>query len=278
MEGRYLLGATGIEETLSFLKRQCEVDISAEALAERTAVAERIRQDRPPVGSLPDAQEAPEDWQPHLDAVAARPLFRRLFDGHRWQFAAVSVGSIISVQPHLHYSHAMRRAKIEPSTADILERCLPLQPEALELWGGVSEGDPPSVSFFTRDPNIQITAAKMETQPLRVTFTIGKTAVFLQVARLGGRLYLKNGTHRAVGLAARGVHLLPCVLVDVPDIDSLPKFLPFRTLMGETPPLVTDFLNPHLYCPHVWGDRIKFIRLVPELFSSPVPARLEPAD
>jgi len=275
VEGRYLLGTTPLEQTLHTLRREYEVDISPEELAERTTLAEAARRGRPGVGSLAGVRDVPEAWRAHVAAVADRPLFQRLYRDQRWRFAAVPVGSLISVQAHLHYGHALRRAGTAASPADVLELCLPVQPEPLECWGGISEGDPPSASFFTRDPNVQVTSVRMETQPLAVTFTIGKTAVFLQVARLDGRLYLKNGTHRAVGLAASGVDLLPCVLVDVEDVDGLPHLLPFKALMGAFPPLVADFLDPSLYVSHVWRDRVKFIRLAPEMFSSALPDREE---
>jgi len=275
VQGRYLLGVTEPEEARSFLRHECDADLSAADFSERTAQAQRRRGARPPVATLPGPEGVPEDWRPHLEAVVARPLFQRLYGELPWRFAAVPVASLIAVQAHLHFTHALRRAGAQPGTADVLELCLPVQPEALELWGGVTRGDPPSVSLMTRDPNVQITAAKMETQPLRVTFTIGKTALFLQVARLDGRLYLKNGTHRAVGLAAAGVRLLPCVLVDVADVDGLPKLLPFRALRSDHPPLVTDFLDPDLYVEHPWADRVKFIRLVPEMFASALPQPLE---
>lgn len=271
MEGRYLLGVTDMEEARRYLKHECDTPISDEDLADRIRIAEAIRRARPVTPTPALAGDVPDSWRPHLEAVAARPLFRRLYDQVRWRFATVPTEGLITVQAHLNYSYGLQRAGVAPTEADILETCLPTRPEAMELWGGVTVGEPPSASFFTRDPNIQITAVQMETQPLRVTFTISKTAIFTQVVRLGGRLYLKNGTHRIVGLAARGVRVLPCVLVDVADVDDLPKLLPFRTLMGDTPPSVTDFLQPELYMPFTWQDRVKYIRLVPEMFSSPVP-------
>lgn len=273
MEGRYLLGATPLEEAWRFLHHQYGLTLDRSELQTRMEAAEGLRRARPPLTA--DAAEPLPEWREHLEAVAARPLFRGLFQGQAWRFAAVPLAGLISVQPHLDFSHAQRRVGATPSSAAALELCLPVQPEAFELWGGIVEGDPPTASFFTRDPNVQITAARMETQPLRVTFTIGKTAVFVQVIRLDGRLYLKNGTHRAVALAAAGLRMLPCVLVEAPDADALPRLLALPTLTAPSPPLVVDFLTPGLHLSYPWTDRVKFIRLVPETFASMLPEPLE---
>ena len=271
MEGRYLLGANRLEDTMSFLRRQAEYDEPAETVAERAEQARRIRCER----GAPDLDAGPEDppaeWAAHLEAVAQRPLFQRLYGQQRWRFARVPIASLVTVQPHLNFTFAGERGQLAGSEAAVLESCLPVRPEALELWGGVAEGEPPIASFFTRDPNIQVTAAQMITEgQLRVTFTISKTALFLQVVRLGRRLFLKNGTHRAVGLLASGWTHLPCVLVEASDPDGLPRLLPFSTLMGEAPPLVSDFLDPEQYLAHPWRPRVKIIRVAPEEFSAPL--------
>ncbi len=269
-EGRYLLGANRLEDALGFLRRQAECDVPADVLASRAEAAARLRRGRPAPETLEGAEDPPAGWQDHLGRVQERPLFQRLYGDQRWRFARVPIASLVTVQPHLNFSYAAERTP-SLSEADVLEVCLPVEPEALELWGGVAEGQPPTASFFTRDPNVQVTGAKVETSgQLRVTFTISKTALFLQVARLGGRLFLKNGTHRAVGLAARGVRHLPCVLVDIPDADSLPRLLPLSTLAGSAPALVTDFLDAQQYLVHPWRSRVKLIRIVPEEFAVPL--------
>lgn len=268
-EGRYLLGVTPLADTLAFLARNAEITLAPDALAARTAEAERYRRGCPRPEALPPPEPAPAAWREHLDRVAARPLFQRLFGGARWSFAAVPVASLISVQPHVNWTYA--RAQGERA-GDLLELCLPTQPEPLALWGGVSPGQPPSASFYTRDPNVRIVEARMEESPrLTVSFTIGKTAVFLQVLRLAGRLYLKNGIHRVVGLAAAGVRTLPCLLVEGTDAGDLPDLLPLGALLRPDPPLVTDFLRPELHIAHPWQDRVKYIRLVPEEFMAALP-------
>lgn len=268
-EGRYLLGATQLTETLAFLARNADINLVPEALAARTAAAERNRQGRPRPEELPPPEAAPAAWGEHLDRVAARPLFQHLFGGTRWSFAAVPVGSLISVQPHVNWTYARRQAE---RAGDLLELCLPTQAEPLALWGGVSPGQPPSASFYTRDPNVRIVEARMEETPrLTVSFTITKTAVFLQVLRLAGRLYLKNGIHRAVGLAAAGVRTLPCILVEGTDASDLPDLLPLGALLRPDPPLVTDFLQPELHVAHPWQERVKYIRLVPQEFVAALP-------
>lgn len=269
MDGRYLLGVTSDEETLAFLQRQTGLAPNPAELAQRARVARQRRASR---GAMPapEVTPAPEAWRDHLQRVAARPLFQRLYAGRPWQFAAVPLDALVCVQPFLNYTFAgSRAADDEPG---MLRLCLPAEPERLEVWGGIAEAETPAASFYTWDPNVHVTAAKVETHSqLRVTFTISKTAVFLQVARIDGRLYLKNGTHRAVGLAAAGFRHLAAIVVDHPDHDELPRILPRRILAGPCPPLIGDFLDPDFYVTYPWVDRVKFIRLVPEEFAAPVP-------
>lgn len=269
VRGRYLLGVDTDEEMLGFLRQQADDETWLDGLEQRTVAARQARGRRQASGVPEGPGPVPDAWRAHLERVARRPMFQRLFRGQAWAFASVPIASLISVQPHLNHSFASRLAA--PGEAGMLNLCLPAGGETLELWGGPSPGETPSASLFTRDPNIGVTSVEMEVAPeLRITFTIGKTALFLQVCRLGGRLFLKNGTHRAVALAAVGVRRLPCVLVDLPDAGSLPRLLPHATLMGDAPPLVEEFLDPRFYVEYEWRDRIKFIRLVPEEFVAPL--------
>jgi len=272
IEGRYLLDATSPEDTLAFLLRNTETAVDAADLAARTAAAREIRSKCAALETLAGPGPTPAAWQDHLDRVAARPLFQRMFAGMRWQFASVPLRSLISVQPHVNLTFAHSRVAACESPAALLECCLPAQPEPLELWGGVSPGEPPSASFTMLDPNIRVTEVRMEAAPrLSVIFTISKTAVFLQVLRLEGRLFLKNGIHRAAGLLAAGRADVPCVLVEAADLRELPDLLPLPALLRPDPPMVADFLHPGLSVPHTWRERVKFIRLVPEEFMSPLP-------
>ncbi len=270
-EGRYLLGATPPADTLAFLSRNAGLDLPPDTFAALTVEADRQRQGRPLPEDLPSPEPAPAAWQAHLDRVVARPLFQRLFAGARWSFAAVPVESLISVQPHVNWTYSQAQA----ARGDPLETCLPTLPEPLDLWGGVSPSDPPSASFCTRDPNVRIVDVRMAESPrLTVTFTISKTAVFLQVVRLAGRLYLKNGVHRAAGLAAAGHRRLPCLLVEGTGPRDLPDLLPLESMLRPDPPRVTDFLRPELYVAHPWRTRVKYLRLVPEEFVAPLPPPL----
>ncbi len=274
--GRYLLGVTPLREATRFLRDQgadgrAPADLAARAEA---AAAWRGRRGQPPriEAAAPDPA-----WGPHLERVAARPLFQRQFGARRWRFATVPFGAVVSPQPFVHVSYARERAAAAPGESGALDLCLPALPETLELWGGVGEGpgDVPGATFYTRDMNVHVSSARLETSPhLQLTFAVTKTAVFVQVVRLGDRLVLKNGTHRALGLALRGAERLPCVLVDTDDPDDLPGILPQRVLLGAAPPLLTDFLDPTAYVEYGWRDRIKFIRLVPEEFVTPMPGDL----
>jgi hypothetical protein len=270
--GRHLLGVTPPGETARVLRDQgAAVPGDLEA---REAAAVLLREGR---GGPPAAEALPPDpsWEEHLARVAARPLFERQFGRRRWRFAAVPLRALVAPQPSVHFSYARSRAAPAGQAAPpALEICLPAEPESLDLWGGVGEAGPdlPAATFWTHDLNVHVTSARLEPSPrLRVTFSLTKTAVFAQVLRLGGRFVLRNGTHRAVGLALRGESHLPCVLVDADDPEDLPRILPARVLLGPCPPMVADFLDPAFHVEFPWRERVKFIRLVPEEFVTALP-------
>jgi hypothetical protein len=269
--GRWLLGVTPVAETERLVRQQSADGVGPGDLRERDAAAAACRAHRPPEPE--GAEPVPPDpaWEQHLARVAARPLLQRQFDGRRWRFASVPLSALVVPQPSVNFTYA--RARTAPGVAAVAA-CLPAEPEPLELWGGVGEAgaDVPGATFYTRDMNVHVASARLEPAPrLQVTFALTKTAVFVQVLRLGGRLVLRNGTHRAVGLALRGETHLPCVLVETDDLDDLPDILPRRLLAGPRPPLVGDFLDPVCHLEFPWRDRVKFIRLVPEEFVTAVP-------
>jgi hypothetical protein len=100
---------------------------------------------------------------------------------------------------------------------------------------------------------------------------IGTTLPFVHVTRLGGRCYLHNGFHRAIGMRAAGATHMPCLLRDVPDaaaagIRSDRTTFSEAELTGTNPPTVGHFagnrawkvqLRKHRRVVHVsWAEHL----------------------
>ena len=65
------------------------------------------------------------------------------------------------------------------------------------------------------------------------------------MARIGDRLLLRDGYHRAVGFLARGVHVIPCLTREFDNLEKLAPsgMLPQNAFLGARPPLLPDYLD-----------------------------------
>ncbi|HET7559554.1 MAG TPA: hypothetical protein VFK80_06300 [Limnochordia bacterium] len=272
LEGRYLIGLEPIERTLAFLARQTDEKISKEALQERIDAARRYRASRPTGPEQPPVQPLPPEFAEHAQRVRERDLYRKLFADRDVEIGLVDIASLITVQPHVDFTFAQRRAAAAPTLGDALAVCLPAEPERADVWGGLTAAPKTACTICAHDLNLNVTEAKMEASDgLKVTFTFGKTSVFVQALEHNGRYYLKDGTHRAVGFLAAGLTHLPCIINKGGRERNLPDTLPVETLLSDEPPRIADFLAPELYLAYPWQPRVKFIRITVDDFVAPSP-------
>ncbi len=268
LEGRYLLGVEPAKATVSFLARSGRFPVDAEAIRIRCDEAEAIRSARAPLAQrlLP----CPSEYAEHLARVRSRPLFQSLFPSDAADLCLVDLATLVPVQPHVDFSFSLEAVPPAPREQEILDCCLPAGPQGLDAFGGVTDAQ--GVGSFTvcsHDLNLIVSEVHMDTDPLlKVTFTLSKTAVFLVVAEEEGRLFLKDGTHRAVGLLARGIETAPCVVLRQRP-GMVPEFLPKETLFGAHPPELRDFLDERLYLAHPWSRGLKVIRIRSDEFVLP---------
>lgn len=272
MEGRLLLGLGQPEDAIKFLVRQTREPVDPDVILARDQAAREARRVR---GSLlaPEVTPPPPESQSHWEAVKARPLFQRLFSGITPTLALITIAPLIPVQPHVHFGYAIERVRpAVPDFSACLELCVPSQPGTVDYWGGVTPDDHGSVSVTigTRDLNLGIVEATFAPETLTATFRFGRTAVFSQVVRYHDRYYLKDGTHRAVGLLAQGVQTMPVLLWDAHDTTDLPDYLPPGALLGAAPPRLADFLDPALFYPHAWVSRMRLLRMRVDDYLAPL--------
>jgi hypothetical protein len=84
---------------------------------------------------------------------------------------------------------------------------------------------------------------------IEVRFLIAPSPQAILVSHVGGRLFLRNGIHRAFLLASMGAKEIPCILIhetQIPTVASAyPTFSP--AILGKPrPPLLTDALDQDL--------------------------------
>lgn len=267
-EGRYLLGLTSLDRTLAFVGRHTVEAVDPAELARRDALARERRLSRRPAAARPEP--LPDRYARHAEHVTGRALFRNLFGDVDATLAFVDIASLVTVQPHVDFTFACETVPDGVDEGVAVELCLPAAPRPVEFWGGVTRGREVACTICTRDLNLTVAEAKLDLAAgLEARFALARTAVFCQVVEVGGALYLKDGTHRAVGLAARGFSRLPCVLVRGARERQVPTQLPGEALFGPAKPLVVDFLDPEMHLAHRWPARIKFIRIRVDEFVAP---------
>jgi hypothetical protein len=86
----------------------------------------------------------------------------------------------------------------------------------------------------------------------------------IQVGRLGDRLVLINGHHRAYALARAGASLLPCVGYDLQDLSGVgaePGDGTDQAIRSTRPPTLLDFLDPALAVPVLLRRSIRVVTL-----------------
>lgn len=269
-EGRYLLGVEPPEKSARFLDQVAGTSVEIEWLRD---AADRARADRLAAGSLTQAElPCPSEFAEHIQRVRDRPLFNRLFGACEVDLALVDLASLVPVQPHVDFSFATRAVRQDLTQDGVFELCLPAKPQPVDAWGGLGEAaGQGGFTVCSPDLNLMVTEVHMDTEPhVKVSFTISKTAVFLVAVESRGRLFLKDGTHRAVGLLSHGWKAAPCVIVRGPgSCATLPEHLPEDTLFSDHPPHLGDFLNPSLHLKHPWRPGMKLIRIRADEFTIP---------
>jgi len=267
IQGRYLLGVEDEGKTAAFLEQFAGLRTDPAEIQRlgREAAAIRARRPAPEADAFP----CPPHFADHLRKVEERPVFRGLFRDRNPSFVLVSLPDLIPLQLHLDFSYALHVIPAGIDEPAVLNVCLPPEGGPIEAHGGM--GEDLSFTVCTRDMNLRVTETHMDTEEgISVTFTIGRTAVFLVVVRRGRRLFVKDGTHRAVGLLARGASQAPAVLVR--DDAGGPLFQDGRDaeiLLSPHPPALADFLNPALHLAHKWRRGLKVIRIASDEFVVP---------
>lgn len=95
----------------------------------------------------------------------------------------------------------------------------------------------------------QITVNQLPGLGIEVKVPILATPQFIAVTKIGDRLCLRNGMHRAYLLASLGIKEIPCVLNDEEQMPTVvgpyPTFAP-HVLSASRPPLLKDMFDPTL--------------------------------
>lgn len=177
-----------------------------------------------------------------LDQAAARQDVQTAFKRDRWSLEWVDLRKIVAVQREIVADGLDRRVRAAcADQAALLELCIPSAPEGAEVDFNV-DPDRHGMTLVSANPNLRLTGLRHQTGAVVIGFAV--STGHLTVARYRGRLYLRNGYHRAAGLAREGVTRVPAVVTQAESLENI--VVGDGGFGGEiaawrVPPVVTDF-------------------------------------
>jgi hypothetical protein len=161
----------------------------------------------------------------------------------------VDLRKVCAAQPTIHIEDAVARVGNLTATdlQDIAAVTLPLH-QAGEFPASF---DPIKNAFLLSSPNPNLRISGQfggELQPgvIGYGFFVELAQSYLQVAGVGGRYFLRDGYHRAYGLLAAGIHLVPALVRDFASFEQVGMpagLLSPTTYLGNQPPLLGDYLD-----------------------------------
>jgi hypothetical protein len=209
----------------------------------REAVACR-RPDATQTGVL---KAIPASLQSYVDSWrAANPGMA----GAEWRCEMADLRQVFAAQPFVFTDHATERVdqlesnNLEALAAFTIPQAIPSQIAA--------QFDPNKQAFVfaSPNPNLRILGA-WNGQPVPggnpvFGFVVGVVTSFMNVGIFRGRVFLRDGYHRALGLLRRGINEVPVWVREYASFEhlGLPQgMLPQDAYLGERPSRLPDYYN-----------------------------------
>jgi hypothetical protein len=223
---------------------------------------------------------------PRIGEAQTRPDLKAEFWGMSWTVGLVDLREVLTFQKIV--STEGLDARVEAAASDsgaLFELCLPtVRPKY--PTANFKEHDGKTFTISSLNPNLRIVGA--DAQELQVSpdpsippramraivMVLSMGSPYLQIARWAGRTFVRDGHHRAVGLLARGVHIVPAVIIDARSWkevvgDAEAGALPYDVLFGTRPPRLADFWDETLAADGLQPAVRKVIRIRGEEFVVP---------
>jgi len=210
------------------------------------------------------------DLDPELEPlsreVRAHPLYRRAFHTLPATFAMVELDRLIVFQKHVNGTFVDRlRARIgaPPDPETLFRICLPLDPATPAVQ--ICQLEARRFVFRCNSTDLRfLETAVLRPEQVRgyegggivagmIAAVVGFGCSFMQAVRVGNRMLLNNGYHRACALRALGVTHVPCIVETATRVDELELVVRDRVaeeagfyFESARPPLLKDFFDPKI--------------------------------
>jgi hypothetical protein len=206
---------------------------------------------------------APRELVGHIRELEAGPAAQPYYvEG--WQVALVDLTRVVACQPFVVSDQATARvAEIDaddlagiaaltlPTTEgdSVTARFDPLQ----QAWTVVSANDNLRIAGPAGPALGPTGEAQVPPTGAVMGFGVVSAPSFMQVACLRGRHFLRDGYHRALGLLARNITIVPAFVRDITAFEEMfpdPRtLLPQDAYLGSRPPLLPDMLDDTVSAP-----------------------------
>lgn len=190
----------------------------------------------------------PPDLSAYVEALRAQPAAAPFF-AEGFDVRMVDLRRICAVQPHVHVEHSMERVQgVDASDLKTVARVTLPSPTPTPLAVQFDKVKNAWI-FSSANPNLRVIAnfsGPIQPGVNGWGFAVGVGTSYLQVAKYGGRLLLRDGYHRALGLLSRGIFLAPALYKEFSTTTelNLPAGLfSHEVYMSERPPLLGDYLD-----------------------------------
>jgi hypothetical protein len=191
--------------------------------------------------------DPPEVLMNYIQQLQQNPASAQYF-AEGWVVRIADLRRICSFQPHVFTEDAAQRvAAVEPGDLGAVARVtLPLQ--SRESIAAAFDPVRNAWVFNSGNPNLRVVGPANGEGPIGGVFgfVVGVSGSFMQVASFRGRLVLRDGYHRALGLISRDIFEVPVFYREFETFEDLrvPQgMLPQDAYLGDRPPLLIDYLN-----------------------------------
>jgi hypothetical protein len=226
--GLALVGFMGRDEALHFLTTRCIPPSPDPAELERfwTNAAAGIGTAIPNAGH-PDVLVLPASISAHVDDVRNAPGFAEAFAARNPSFMLVEIGPLLAFQYLVDLDRSTGlcgQVKPAPTVEETIGLCLPPVPGPIQFgYAPSSQGN--GILFKSCDLNLRLAQGRLVGPDAAGRYIagmeFGSGPAVIQVARLRGRYYLRNGYHRLCGLRQRKLTHAPCMVFDARDETDL---------------------------------------------------------
>ena len=243
---RALIGWMEPHEAALTLAGRREGDAGRPEHQQRAAQARTVAGSRlPSIETRGVVTEPPASFRDYLAAFAANPRTSPVLE-EGFRVALIDLGRVCAAQPAV-FTDTELPDEIDPDDLEALADITLKPPTEINVPADYNSErnawilTPPNANFRL----LEEYQTSVEPGTIALGFSLRNFGSFLQAARYRDRYLLRDGYHRAVGLLARGINVVPAL---VKEFDSMDRhfrrnMLKSETYLGRRPPFLPDFLD-----------------------------------